>query len=104
MSGLIDLRESPSGKAIAAYCCDQAQALGLTLGVAGVEARQEEGQEEYYVVHMSIIEPFREGMESPTYTRAQVEGYATGDTKNTIQRDIRALLENAKQDWQMQNP
>jgi hypothetical protein len=55
MSEGLDVRESPSGKAIEAYCHTRAQQLGLILGYVGVESVlvQPTGEEQY-VVHMSI--------------------------------------------------
>jgi hypothetical protein len=89
-----DVINSRSAKEIAAFCHTLAQELRLTLAydVTLDHVLSPEHIEDPYGVTMSVTQPFEEYLQI-YFTREEVLGYATGETKAAVQNKIRTDLE-----------
>ena len=94
-----DPRYSRSATELAAYCHALAQKLGLTLAydVTLDYVLSPDHDKNHYGLTISVTEPFTAILPF-YYTREEVLGYATGETKATIQSKIREELETCVHD------
>jgi hypothetical protein len=89
----MDVIYSPSAKQIEAYCHTLAQELSLTLAYAEFRPTLwPDHTEDRFHLMISITSPLSAIAEF-WYTREQVLGYATGESKVAIQSGIRQDLE-----------
>ena len=89
MSGdYLAVMTSPSAKEIETYCYSLAQELGLTLDYTWWGYADHPGHRtDPYNLHLSVSKPFKAEPQF-WFTREQVLGYAKGNTKTAIQREI----------------